>query len=219
MITIILGAPGTGKGTVSDYLVKNHGYKHVSTGNIFKKIMQSESSLGAKVAKLVNAGKLIDDKMTAEILVDGLANYDLKKDKIILDGYPRNLTQALFLESFLEKNNLHLGKVINLEVPEEILIKRLSARIICPKCGRSYSKIAKEQKPKVEWICDYDQTTLVQRPDDQPQHVELRLNIFYEQTFPLVKYYQEQDNLIIYQVEGMPVEELAKKIEEANGTN
>ncbi len=219
MITIILGAPGTGKGTVSDYLVKNYGFKHISTGNIFKEIIQSQSPLGAKVKQIVDSGQFVDDKTTAEVLIAGFAKYNLQTDKIILDGYPRNLIQAHFLEEFLEIKNLTLGKVINLEVSKELLIKRLSSRIICPKCGRSYSKAIESQKPKIEWICDVDKTVLVQRPDDQPEHVEVRLKIFCEKTFPLVKYYQEQNNLISYQVEAMSVAELAKKIEEINGKN
>ncbi len=212
MIAIFLGAPGTGKGTISEKLVEK-GYKHISTGNIFRQIMSTNSNLSKQLKEIINAGNLVDDETTFKVLVEGLKTFDLEKDKLIFDGYPRTIRQAELLENFLEENNLKIKKVINFEIADEKIIKRISGRLICPKCSKVYHEEVK--KPKVEGKCDFDDVELIKRKDDNPKEVENRLDVYYKQTYPLIDFYSKKDliyNLDVDRNIDLILEDIERKI-------
>ncbi len=193
MFYIFLGAPGTGKGTVSSELKENHNFIHISTGDLFRNIMKGDSNLSKKINKLVNEGNLIDDQTTTEVLVDALEKMDLSK-KIILDGYPRNLNQTKRLEKYFQEKNINEYKIISFNLSNDVIIKRLSGRRLCPMCGKIYNLT--HNPPKVENHCDVDNETLIIRKDDHPDSIKHRLEVFEEQTKPMIDYYREQNNLI-----------------------
>lgn len=213
MIITLLGAPGSGKGTVSRLLVDEYGYKHISTGEIFKQIINSNSDLGKKLKILLASGKLVDDETTGKVLIEGFKNYDLSVDNIILDGYPRTIKQAKFLTNYLEENNYKMGKVIELKVRKKELVNRLTKRLTCPECGRSYNE--KSQAPKTSGICDFDQNTLIKRDDDNEAKIEVRFDVFCKQTKPVIKYYKKQKNFFSIKATIDPAK-LAKLIKEIN---
>ncbi len=195
MLIIFLGAPGSGKGTVADRMVTNHGYKHISTGDIFRKIINSGSELGNKVKGIIEGGNLVDDATTWEVAKVALEEMDLATEKVILDGYPRNIAQAETLATYLEEKGLPAAKPLYFEVHEDILIERLSSRIMCKACGRAFNKIT--MPAKVEGICDHCGGEIYQREDDKPENVQVRLETYKEVTEPLIKHYADEGTLIL----------------------
>ena len=194
MIYIFLGAPGTGKGTISFELSKNHNFKQISTGEIFRAMVKTNSPLGNKLQEILNAGSLVDDKLTIEILKETLENYDLEKDNIILDGVPRTINQAELIEQFLEKINIKIKKVVNFELSQEKIIKRLSGRLMCPVCGKTYHK--EYLRPIKLWVCDIDQAELITRKDDEKESIIKRLENYNANTKPLIDFYKKKNLLI-----------------------
>ncbi len=196
MIYIFLGAPGTGKGTVSDYLSKNNNFVHISTGNIFRKITSSNSDLSKKIKEIIDSGKLIDDELTFEVLKQELKNYDLISEKIILDGFPRTIKQAELLDEYLKEKNIKIKKTINLNLSEEDIIKRLSGRLTCPKCSKVYNKFSEDKKPKKLNFCDADEEKLITRKDDQIENIKVRLKNYYDKTEKLISFYEKRKELL-----------------------
>jgi adenylate kinase len=192
MITVFLGAPGTGKGTVATILKEEYGYKHLSTGDIFRKIIASGSDLGKEVSEVMDKGNLINDEMTNKVLEQGLAEYNLKTDKLILDGYPRTIDQAIFLDNLLENQNIKLEDVFQFELSQDIILKRLSGRQTCPTDGKSYNTFFMPS-PKGKY-CEDGVTLLTTRPDDAPENVTTRLKAYDIQTAPLIGFYIEHGN-------------------------
>ncbi len=194
MLVIFLGAPGSGKGTISDIMVREYEYEHISTGDIFRKIISQETALGLKVKGIIESGKLVDDETTWEVAKVALEEFDLSKQKVILDGYPRNINQSKLLDSWLEEKNLQQAKTLYFEVPEKILLERLSSRIMCKSCGRAFNKIT--MPTKTLGVCDFCDGEIYQRKDDRPENVQVRLNTYKEVTEPLINYYDEKGILI-----------------------
>ena len=151
MLTIFLGAPGSGKGTISEILANENGFTHISTGDIFRNLIRSKTPLGIKLKDLIESGHLVDDETTWEVAKSKLQDMDLN-EKIILDGYPRNILQAQYLRDYLKSINFSDVKIIYYEAPREIIVQRLSGRLMCPVCGKSYHKT--NFKPLVEGQCD-----------------------------------------------------------------
>ncbi len=195
MLIIFLGAPGSGKGTVADQMVSNHGYKHISTGDIFRKVISEGTPLGIKVKDIIEGGNLVDDETTWEVAKVALDEMDLVNDKVILDGYPRNINQAELLEKYMEEKGLPASKPLYFEVSEELLVQRLSARIMCKSCGRAFNKMFRPTK--VEGVCDVCQGEIYQREDDKPENVQVRLDTYKEVTEPLIKHYADLGTLIL----------------------
>ncbi|BDV03574.1 MAG: adenylate kinase [Candidatus Hepatoplasma scabrum] len=197
MIYIFLGAPGTGKGTISYLLDKNKNYKHISTGNIFRELIKKNTKLAKEVRGILKKGELIDDQLTFKVLLEDIEKYNLKKDNIILDGYPRNINQAEILFEYFSRYHKDLKiLVINFELRNKIIIERLTNRLICPLCGKSYHRLFLDLKPKKEWYCDNDKTKLIQREDDKIKSIKKRLVIYDEQTKPLIEYFSDKKILI-----------------------
>ncbi len=195
MLIIFLGAPGSGKGTVATELVEKNGYKHISTGDIFRKIISEGTELGLKVKSIIEGGNLVDDVTTWEVAKVALDEIDLVNEKVILDGYPRNINQAELLEAYLTEKGLPEAVPQYFEVEESVLLARLSARIMCKECGRAFNTMFKPTK--VEGVCDNCGGAMYQREDDKAENVQVRLDAYKEVTEPLIKHYADKGTLIL----------------------
>jgi adenylate kinase len=182
MRLIIFGPPGSGKGTYSSRIAPKLNIPHISTGDIFREIAKSETPLGKEVAKYLGKGELVPDKIVIEILKERINKEDCKNG-FILDGYPRTIPQAEALEKMVK-----IDKIINLIVPEDVIIQRLSTRRICKRCGSIFN--IKTLPPKKEGICDHCGGELYQREDDKPEVIRERLQVYQKQTEPLLRFYE-----------------------------
>lgn len=191
MIIIMLGAPGTGKGTVAGLLQEKLGIKQVSTGDIFRKNIKEQTELGKLAEQYISKGQLVPDEVTIKIVKNRLEEKDVENG-IILDGFPRTLEQAKALDKILEEKNKKIDMVLNLVTPEEEIIERIVNRRICsnPECKTIYNVVM--NPPKEEGICDKCGSKLVQRKDDNEETVKARIKSYTEQTSPLVEYYEKK---------------------------
>lgn len=192
MIIIMLGAPGTGKGTIAGILTKELGIPQVSTGDIFRKHIKEQTELGKLAEKYISNGKLVPDDVTIGLVENRLKEPDVQNG-IILDGFPRTVKQAEELDKMLEKDGKQVDLVVNLTTPEDEIIERIVNRRICPNCKAVYNLIL--NPPKQGGICDKCGEKLVQRKDDNKETVKQRFNSYIEQTSPLVDYYDKKGNL------------------------
>ncbi len=181
---IIFGAPGAGKGTYSSRLQAKLGVDVIAMGDIFRESVKQDSELGRKVKGYVEKGALVPDDVVVEVLKDRLAKVPAGKG-FILDGFPRTIEQAKTLEGITK-----IDVILQLDVPDEIIIERLSSRRICKKCGEVYN--IRFLKPKVEGVCDKCGGELYQRVDDNPEVIKNRLKVYKDQTEPLIEYYKEK---------------------------
>ncbi len=186
MKIIMLGAPGAGKGTQAKMIAEKYHLPHVSTGDIFRANLKQGTELGKKAKEYMDKGALVPDELTVEILLDRVAQDDCK-DGYVLDGFPRTIPQAEVLDRELEKLGDHVDLAIDVEVPDANIVKRMSGRRACLKCGATYH--IEHIPPKQEGICDVCGEKLVQRDDDKPETVQKRLDVYHEQTAPLIEYY------------------------------
>ena len=194
MIFIMLGAPGTGKGTVASILQERLGIKQVSTGDIFRKNIQEGTKLGEIADSYISKGNLVPDDITIGIVKNRLEEDDVQNG-IILDGFPRTVVQAEELDKILAQKGKKVDLVVNLTTPEEEIIERIVNRRVCsnPECKTVYN--LQLNPPKVEGICDKCGSELIQRKDHNEETVKLRIKNYIEQTSPLVQYYERQGNL------------------------
>ena len=190
--TILLGPPGAGKGTQAARIVAKFNIPHISTGDIFRENIKNGTELGKKAQEYMNKGQLVPDDLVIEIATDRLLNDDCKNG-FILDGFPRTVYQAEALDKFLCEHDMPLSKVINLEVGEQVLMERLTGRRVCKKCGASFHVI--NMPPKTEGICDNCGSELIQRADDNAETAKNRIDVYNEQTKPLVDYYEKAGNI------------------------
>ena len=188
MIVILLGAPGSGKGTQSKMLAARYGFTHLATGDIFRAEMASNSVIGQKAGEYVKAGKLVPDNIVTE-MVAGRLNA-ANNAKYLLDGFPRNLEQAQALDGFLAKSQASISLVAFLNLPHEEAIRRLSSRRVCGACGEVFNIVTRP--PSTEGKCDKCQGDLVQREDDSEATANKRLMVFEDLTRPLVAYYKAE---------------------------
>lgn len=195
MVIIMLGAPGTGKGTIAGILSKNLNIPQVSTGDIFRKHIKEGTELGQLAEKYISKGQLVPDEVTVGLVENRLDEKDVKEG-IILDGFPRTVRQAEELDEMLQKRNRKVDMVINLTTPEEEIIERIVNRRVCSnqECKAVYNLIL--NPPKKEGLCDKCGAELVQRKDDTVETVKSRLENYFVQTSPLVDYYTNKGNLI-----------------------
>lgn len=185
---ILLGAPGSGKGTQAELLSKELNIPTISTGNMIRKQLKSGTELGKRLESYVSEGKLVPDEVIVEVVKERVQHDDCKNG-FILDGFPRTIPQA----EALDKMKVKVHKVIDIDVPDEAIIKRMSGRRVCLDCGATYHLETK--KPKVEGVCDQCSSTLSQRKDDNQETVLARLEEYHKQTEPLKGYYTTKGNL------------------------
>ena len=192
MKIIMLGAPGAGKGTQAKMIAEKFGIPHISTGDIFRANIKNGTELGKKAKEYMDKGQLVPDELTVEILLDRVAADDCKNG-YVLDGFPRTIPQADVLDKELTKLGDKVDFAINVDVPDENIVRRMSGRRACLKCGATYH--IEHIPPKKEGICDTCGSELVQRDDDKPETVQNRLSVYHEQTQPLIDYYNKKNIL------------------------
>ena len=192
MKIIMLGAPGAGKGTQAKMIAEKFNIPHISTGDIFRANIKNGTELGKKAKEFMDKGQLVPDELTVEILLDRVAADDCKNG-YVLDGFPRTIPQADVLDKELTKLGDKVDFAINVDVPDENIVRRMSGRRACLKCGATYH--IEHIPPKKEGICDTCGSELVQRDDDKPETVQNRLSVYHEQTQPLIDYYNKKNIL------------------------
>lgn len=193
MNLILLGAPGAGKGTQAEVICEHLNIPAISTGNIIREALKNGTEMGKRAKSYMDEGKLVPDEVVIGIIQERLQKDDCRNG-FILDGFPRTIPQA----EALDKMGIDIDKVIDLEVPDDKIVERMSGRRVCESCGASYHLLYK--KPEQEGVCGKCGGTLVQRKDDHPDTVKERLRVYHEQTEPLKDFYQKKGKLAI--VEG-----------------
>ncbi len=189
MKIIMLGAPGAGKGTQAKIIADKYQIPHISTGDIFRANIKNGTELGMEAKKYMDQGLLVPDELTVKILLDRVAQPDCK-DGYVLDGFPRTIPQAKVLDEALVELGDAIDYAINVDVPDENIIKRMSGRRACLSCGATYH--IEHIPPKTEGVCDKCGQPLVLRDDDKPETVQNRLHVYHEQTQPLIDFYSEK---------------------------
>ena len=189
MKIIMLGAPGAGKGTQAKMIAEKYQIPHISTGDIFRANIKNGTELGMEAKKYMDQGQLVPDELTVKILLDRVANDDCKNG-YVLDGFPRTIPQALVLDKALTELGEKIDYAIDVEVPDENIVKRMSGRRACLACGATYH--IEHIPPKTEGICDVCGQELVLREDDKPETVLNRLQVYHKQTQPLIDFYTEK---------------------------
>ena len=197
MKIVMLGAPGAGKGTQAVNIAKEFGIPHISTGDIFRANIKNETELGMKAKSYMDKGALVPDDITIGMLLDRIVDNDCRNG-FVLDGFPRTIPQAESLKAALSLQDAHIDHAVDIEVPDEVITKRMGGRRSCPKCGGTYHIVF--NAPKTEGICDNCGTALVQRADDKPETVLERLKTYHEQTQPLIDFYKKEG--VLTEVDG-----------------
>lgn len=197
MNIILMGPPGAGKGTQAELIKVRFPIPHISTGDIFRDAVNQGSELGREVQKYMKSGQLVPDEITTAVIIERISREDCAGG-FLLDGFPRTTAQAQALDNSLAELGKRIDLAINIEVPANILLERLSGRISCPECKRVYN--LNFNPPREEGKCDSCGSVLVQRDDDQGETVAKRLEVYSLQTRPLLQYYEEQS--VLFNIEG-----------------
>ena len=210
MRLIILGAPGSGKGTSATVLREKYNLAHISTGDIFRANIKNGTPLGVEAKSYIDSGALVPDSVTIRMVEDRLSQDDVKNG-YILDGFPRTLAQAQALDEILAKSGSSIDAVLSIVVDDEIIKDRVSSRRVCEKCGASYN--VRFKPTKVEGVCDECGGKVIQRADDTAETVQARLETYYKNTKPLIDFYEAR-GLIVEGDNGKSSEDCIKQIEE-----
>ncbi len=189
MKIIMLGAPGAGKGTQAKQIAGKYSIPHISTGDIFRANIKNGTDLGKKAKEYMDQGLLVPDELTCDLVMDRIQQDDCVNG-FVLDGFPRTIPQAKALDAALEKLGQHMDVAIDVDVPDENIVNRMSGRRACLDCGATYHVVS--LPPKTEGKCDHCGSDLVLRDDDKPETVQKRLSVYHEQTQPLIDYYKKQ---------------------------
>ena len=189
MKIIMLGAPGAGKGTQAKQIADKYHIPHISTGDIFRANIKNGTELGNKAKQYMDQGLLVPDELTCDLVMDRIKQDDCENG-FVLDGFPRTIPQAEALTAALEKINEKMDYAIDVDVPDENIVNRMSGRRACVGCGATYH--IKYNPTKVDGVCDACGEKLVLRDDDKPETVQKRLNVYHEQTQPLIDYYTKE---------------------------
>jgi adenylate kinase len=197
MKIIMLGAPGAGKGTQADKICAKYNIPHISTGDIFRANIKNNTELGQKAKSYMDKGELVPDELVVDLVVDRIKADDCTNG-YVLDGFPRTIPQAEALDAALAAINDKVDYAINVEVPDENIINRMSGRRACVACGATYHIV--HIPTKVDGVCDKCGAELILRDDDKPETVKNRLNVYHEQTQPLIDYYTAKN--VLHEVDG-----------------
>ena len=208
MKIIMLGAPGAGKGTQAKQIAAKYEIPHISTGDIFRANIKNGTELGKKAKEYMDKGALVPDELTCDLVMDRIAQEDCKNG-FVLDGFPRTIPQAKALDSALEKINENMDFAVDVDVPDENIVNRMGGRRACLNCGATYHIVF--NPTKLDGVCDTCGKQTVLREDDKPETVQNRLQVYHEQTQPLLDYYKEQN--ILKSVDGTkPMDEVFSDI-------
>jgi adenylate kinase len=208
LFVVLLGAPGAGKGTQAERLSENLGIPQVSTGDLFRENLKKETELGLLAKQYMESGELVPDEVTVAMVRERLSRSDAAKGAI-LDGFPRTIAQAEALAELLHDMGAELDVVPYIKVPEDVLLARLAGRWTCRKCGAMYHELF--SPPQEPGVCDKCGGELYQRPDDTPETQKHRIEVYFEQTAPLIDYYQDKGLLV--EVDGRPgIEEIQAEL-------
>lgn len=189
MNIILLGAPGAGKGTQGEIISDYFKIPIISTGNIIREALKNGTEMGIKAKSFIDKGHLVPDEVVIGIVIERIKNDDCKNG-FILDGFPRTIVQA----EALDKSGINIDFVLDIQVDEDIIYKRMTGRRVCEKCARVYN-VNTDKRPKVDGKCDVCAGTLIKRMDDNEETVRERLKVYYGQTYPLKKYYEDKNML------------------------
>ncbi|OSS42002.1 Adenylate kinase [Desulfurella amilsii] len=192
MIVVLLGAPGVGKGTQSENIAKKFSIVQISTGDILRNEVKTQTDLGEKAKKYMEKGELVPDELIIKMIENRISKTDCANG-FLLDGFPRTIEQAKSFDKMIERKSLNLDRVIYIDVANDEIVERLTLRRVCPTCGAIYH--LKNKPPRQDMICDICGSKLVQRSDDTKETVENRLKVFKEHTKPLIDYYEKQGKL------------------------
>lgn len=208
MRLVILGPPGAGKGTQAKKIVERYNIPHISTGDILREHISKGTELGKKAKGYMDQGTLVPDELVVNLIQERITRDDCK-DGFLLDGFPRTVSQAVSLDAELDKLDIKLDKVINIDVDMSELVDRATSRRVCPVCGTTYN--VKANPPKKEGICDIEGAELIIRSDDTEETVSVRIQVYMDQTSPLIDYYKAQGSL--FNVDGSKsIDEVAEEI-------
>ncbi len=208
MNIILFGPPGAGKGTQATRLVEQFGFEHLSSGDVLRAERAAGTKLGQDVTAYMDAGQLVPDELVIEVILGRVLNSEAEAG-VLLDGFPRTLPQAAQLDEALEKADSRVDLVLSIQVPDELIVERITGRRMSPSTGKIYH--VKYLPPQREGVCDETGEPLVQRPDDTEEVVKQRLNAYHEQTEPLEGYYRSRGVLV--EVEGtQDIEQIADRI-------
>jgi adenylate kinase len=189
---VLLGPPGAGKGTQATGIAEKYSIPHISTGDIFRANVKEGTPLGKKAKEYMDAGLLVPDELVCDLVEDRVTKDDCGNG-FLLDGFPRTIFQAEHFDNFLKANGMEIDSVIDIEVPEEVLMSRMLGRRVCRKCGKPYHIV--NMPPKVEGVCDVCGGEVYQRADDTEETVKNRFKVYDEQTSPLIEYYTNTGKL------------------------
>lgn len=189
MKIIMLGAPGAGKGTQAKQIAGKYSIPHISTGDIFRANIKNGTDLGKKAKEYMDQGLLVPDELTCDLVMDRIQQDDCVNG-FVLDGFPRTIPQAEALDAALDKIGQHMDYAIDVDVPDDNIVNRMSGRRACLDCGATYHVVS--LPPKTEGKCDHCGSDLVLREDDKPETVQKRLSVYHDQTQPLIDYYKKQ---------------------------
>jgi adenylate kinase len=215
MRIVLLGPPGAGKGTQAPLLAQRYAVPHVASGDILRYVVAWKFPIGLKAKKYMDEGELVPDEIVLELLRLRLAQEDARKG-FVLDGFPRTLPQSVALDEILTEIGQRIDVAVYLDVPDELIILRLSARASCPTCGRTYNLLG--TPPKDDMKCDRDGTSLFQRDDDKPEVIANRLNVFHRQTRPVIQFYDDKGLLVTVEGVGSEDEVLERMVQEIDGS-
>ena len=209
----LLGAPGAGKGTQAETLMALYNIPSISTGNILRDQIAKQTKLGNKAKEYIDRGQLVPDLFVIELIKNRIIKEDCDSG-MILDGFPRTIAQAEALDPIMKELDKKIDYVIDVKVPHDIIVDRMSGRTTCPACGASFHNLSKIEK--VKGICNFCGTKLQQRVDDKEETVRKRLKVYTSQTEPLIKYYRNQGKLL--ELDGLgTVEEVRQRLKDALG--
>ena len=198
---IILGRQGAGKGTQCVRLSRHFVVPHISTGDMLRAAVREKTELGLMAKEVMDAGGLVSDDIMIGIVRDRLSASDASSRGYILDGFPRTLDQAVALDEITNELEKPIDAVLDLNVPREIVLERISSRRVCRDCGANYTSTGTDPSP---WICDNCGGDVMQRDDDTPESVNRRLDLYEDQTFPLIRHYGDQNRLAVVNGVGHP---------------
>ena len=208
---IFVAAPAAGKGTISAKVCTEYNIPHISTGDLLRNEIAAQSKIGVEIKSAMARGEFVSDEVITKLLKKRLEAKDCKKG-FILDGYPRNISQAKTYDNILKELNYDDGLVVFLDIDRELAMKRALSRVVCSKCGLSYNLINKEYAPLKEGICDNCGSSLKTRSDDNEESFINRFDTFMKETYPLLEYYEKKGNLLKIKVDNITTDDIFDEI-------